>query len=239
MNLTKFFTKSVDASGDKMDMDIYVHLSPKDIIKSKDMAKVIGNDEFPYVVAFKVMEGNKEAFTYRYCRNACSGNYVLFNRGTKLVTDKKNKNMILRVEVLTGSRGDELSMVTDGTIELGIGKGATIYGRGRGDANGYHRFDSIKESADDTCKLIINEDFSYEIVGLGADRFKRVLDKRSPYYGKLFSEVDDVKALADYQWSYRKKRCIDVKALDTAIKEKGGQGIAGTTWRYGATSTCF
>lgn len=239
MNLTKFFTKSIDARGDKMDMDIYVHLSPKDIIKSKDMANIIGNDEFPYIVAFKIMIGNKEAFTYRYCINTCSGNYVLFNKGTKLVTDNKKKNMVFRVEVLTGNRSDELSMVADGTIELGIGKGATIYGRGRGDANGYHRFDSIKESADDTCKLIINEDFSYEVVGLGADRFKRVLDKKSPYYGKLFSEVDDVKALIDYQWSYRKKRCIDMKALDTAIKEKGGQGIAKTTWGYVATSTCF
>lgn len=93
---------------------------------------------------------------------------------------------------------------------------------------GSYTFDSDRESAVSTHKITITSN-GYEIVGLGADKYCRVLDKASKYYGKLFSEVEDKEYLMQYYWKYRKKRCIEMDALASAL---GQSRMGGTSYMY-------
>jgi hypothetical protein len=95
-------------------------------------------------------------------------------------------------------------------------------------------FDSNKESAVSTHKITITPK-GYEIAGLGADRYCRVLDKASEFYGKLFSEVEDKEYLMQYYWKYRKKRCIDMDALARVL---GQSKMGGTSWEYTPKYIC-
>jgi hypothetical protein len=89
-------------------------------------------------------------------------------------------------------------------------------------------FDSVRESANCTHKILLTPK-GYDVVGLGADRYCRVLDKASEFYGKLFSEVEDKEYLMQYYWKYRKKRCIDMDALASAL---GKSKMGGTSYMY-------
>jgi hypothetical protein len=117
-------------------------------------------------------------------------------------------------------------------IALQMPENVVLYGR-----KVWHNhivFDSVRESANCTHKISLTLK-GYEVAGLGADRYCRVLDKASEFYGMLFSEVEDNEYLMQYYWKYRKKRCIDMDALASAL---GKSKMGGTSWEYTPKYIC-
>lgn len=222
----RLFKQSYQANiaGDVLECKIVLDAVKK--ISYEDIASLTGG-VLPYAIRFWY-KGSKHRWYFDYYQS----NGVYKAENSKWIRIPYGRDIVGRV-TLCGNSQD--CMEDFGAVDVGINTNPDrIVLYGVKSQFGSYTFESNKESAVSTHKIAITAN-GYDVTGLGADRYCRVLDKASEYYGKLFSEVEDKDALWSYYWHYRKKRCIDLDALAMAL---GMDEIGGTSWQYCAKYIC-
>lgn len=185
------------------------------------------NGVLPYVIRFWYA-GSKKRWHFDYYLH--DGEYKRMCCRSIRISYGRDVNG--RVTLWGDSRGGHTDF---GVVDVGINtKPEKIVLYGVKGVFGSYRFESSRESAVSTHKITITPE-GYTIVGLGKDRYCRILDKASEYYGKLFSDVADKDILWSYYWRYRKKRCIDMDALASAL---GKSKMGGTSSAYEPEYIC-
>lgn len=201
-------------------------LKPVSKLSCEDI-EVLTRGILPYSIRFWYI-GSKKRLHFDYYKH--DGVYKMI--GCQFIRIPYGRDVTNKV-LLQGHSAD--CMDDFGAVNVGINttpNNVVLFGIK--DTIGSYIFESCKESAVSTHRITITPN-GYEIVGLGKDRYCRVLDKASKFYGKLFSEVEDKEYLMQYYWKYRKKRCIDMDALASAL---GKSKMGGTSYRYRPNCIC-
>jgi hypothetical protein len=204
----KLFKQSYKVELINEEFECKIHLDPVAKISFKDIEQLTGG-VLPYSIRFYFNGSQKRYFFDYYQRDGvykrCDSHWISVPYG-------------MDVEGRVTLQGKSQDCLDDfGVVNVGINtspKKLVLYGYKY--HLGLYSFDSEKESAVSTHKITITP-IGYEVLGLGKDRYCRVLDKASEHYGKLFSEVENKDDLMSYYWRYRKKRCIDMTALASAL----------------------
>lgn len=220
----KLFKQSYEARLSDGEFECIIVLENVKKISFDDVARLTGG-VLPYAIKFRYTDGKHSCFFVYYQSN---GVYKTQNAKTIRIPYGKGVTGKVTLQGCSEDCMDDFGVVV---ISVKTTPNIVLYGVKSFWA---YTFDSNKESAISTHKILITPN-GYEIIGLSKDRYCRVLDKASEYYGKLFSEVWDKDALMSYYWRYRKKRCIDMDALASAL---GKSKMGGTSWEYTPKLIC-